>query len=171
MVWVRKEYAGELAVLSVWASALIPWSVSYVAREGISLVVVRFPFFLFQFIFGANLGSLERPFLTVNRAPAFESGAVAQAYEVWLAGAVIFGMAFLLSVVYYATDDRLEARLTAVHPALDPVRLLGGLLAASGALLLASAVMLVDSFAGLSLPFGALFLLLFGVLLLRVERT
>ncbi|WP_435194376.1 DUF7549 family protein [Natronomonas sp. EA1] len=171
MVWVRKEYAGELAVLSVWVSVLIPWSVSYVTREGISLVVIRFPFFLFQFIFGADLGALERPFLTVNRAPAFESGAVSQAYEVWLAAAVVFGLAFLLSVAYYALDERLETRFTAVHRALDPVRLLGGLLVVSGGLLLASAVMLVDAYAGLSVPLGAFFLLAFGGVLLRVERT
>lgn len=166
MVWVRSEYAGEFAVLSAWVSALVPWSVSVASQGGISLVVLRFPLLMFQFVLGAQLGGGERPLLPVWSAYAFPaSEAVARAYLVWLGGAAVFGLALLLSVVYYAADDRLEARLP-----VDPVRLMGGLLLLTALLLSAATVMLWGSFLGGSVPVGVLFLYAFGYLLLRVER-
>jgi uncharacterized protein (TIGR04206 family) len=166
MVWVRSEYAGEFAVLSAWASALIPWSVSFASQGGVTLVVLRFPLLMLQFVLGAQLHGGERPFLPVWSAFAFPaSEAVARAYLVWLGGAAVFGLALLLSVVYYATDERLEARLP-----VDPVRLMGGLLFATAVVLSAATVMLWGSFLGGSVPVGVVFLYAFGYLLLTVER-
>ncbi|MFC6942910.1 TIGR04206 family protein [Salinirubellus sp. GCM10025818] len=166
MVWVRSEYAGEFAVLSAWVSALVPWSVSFASQGGISLVVLRFPAFMFQFVLGAQLVGGERPFLPVWSAYAFPaSEAVARAYLVWLGGAAVFALALALSVVYYAADERLEARLP-----VDPVRLMGGLLLATAVVLSASIVMLWTSYLGRAVPVGVLFLYAFGYLLLVVER-
>jgi len=166
MVWVRSEYAGEFAVLSAWVSALLPWSVSFASQDGVSLVVVRFPLLAFQFLLGARIQGAEQPLLPVWSAYGFPaSEAVAQAYLVWLGGAAVFGLALLLSVVYYAADERLEARLP-----VDPVRLMGGLLLATAVVLSASTVMLWGSFLGGSVPVGLVFLYAFGYLLLTVER-
>ena len=99
MVWVRSEYAGEFAVLSAWLSALLPWSVSFAQAGAFTLVVLRFPLFLFQFTLNLQLPN-ERPFQTVVTATAIESGAVGRAYTVWLVGAGVFLLALLLSVAY-----------------------------------------------------------------------
>jgi uncharacterized protein (TIGR04206 family) len=166
MVWVRSEYAGEFAVLSAWVSALIPWSVSLASQGGVTLVVVRFPLLLLQFVLGARLRGGEQPFLPVWSAYAFPaSEAVARAYLVWLGGAAVVGLALLLSVLYYATEERLEARLP-----VDPVRLMGGLLLAAALVLTVATVMLWQSFLGRAVPVGVPFLYALGYLLLVVER-
>lgn len=166
MAWVRSEYAGELAVVAAWLSALVPWSVSVASQGGISFVVVRWPLFVFQFLFGVSLGAAEQPFLTVAQMPDTASNATnLQAYYVWLAAAVVLGLALLLSVAYYAWEERLEAG------PVDPVRLMGGLLTLAGILLLASLVLLWQGFFGVTVPIGALIVLALGVVLLRVDVT
>ena len=165
MVWVRSEYAGEFAVLSAWLSALLPWSVSFAQPGPFTLVVLRFPLFLFQFTLNLNLQG-ERPFQTVVTAVAIESGAVGRAYTVWLVGAGVFVLALLLSVVYYAADERLEATLP-----IDPVRLMAVLLLGTGLVLGLSTVLLFTSYLGGAIPVGVFFLLALGYLLLVVERA
>ncbi|MFC7227519.1 TIGR04206 family protein [Salinirubellus salinus] len=165
MVWVRSEYAGEFAVLSAWLSALLPWSVSFAQAGPVTLVVLRFPLFLFQFTLNLSLEG-EQPFQTVLRAVARESGAVQRAYTVWLVGAGVFVLALVLSVGYYALDERLEARL-----AIDPVRLMAVLLLATGLVLGLASVLVVSSYVGLTVPIGVFFLLALGYLLLVVERA
>jgi uncharacterized protein (TIGR04206 family) len=165
MVSLRTKYAGELAVLSTWVSALSPWSVSFLSQGDISVVVVRWPVFLVQLIFGAQLPG-EAPFQLLPTAVARESGGVEQAYLVWAAGAAVFVAAFAFSIAYYAREATVEERLP-----VDPVRLLGGLLLVSGLVLGGSTALLVDRFPGTTFPMGALFLLVFGGVLLRVERV
>jgi len=166
MVWVRSEYAGEFAVLAAWVSALIPWSVSFASQGGVSLVVIRFPLLMLQFVLGAQLRGGEQPFLPVWSAHTFPATeAVARAYLVWLGGAAVLGVALVLSLVYYAAEEDLETRLP-----VDPVRLMGGLLLATALVLSAATVMLWQSFLGGSVPVGVLFLYAFGYLLLTVER-
>ena len=166
MVWVRSEYAGEFAVLSAWVSALLPWSASFASQGGVALVVIRFPLLMVQFVLGAELRGAEQPLLPVWSAYTFPaSEAVGRAYLVWLGGATVFALALLLSVVYYAADERLEERLP-----VDPVRLMGGLLFATALVLSAATVMLWGSFLGRAVPVGVLFLYAFGYLLLVVER-
>jgi len=162
MVRVRSKYAGKLAVLSVWLTALIPWSVSFaqlpLAGERASFVVLRFPL---------NLTfPNERPFLTVVGAATFESGAVARAYTVWLVGAAVFALALLLSVAYYALDDRLEASLPVY-----PVRLMAVVLLATVLVLGLSTVLLYRSYLGGAVPVGVFSALVLCYLLLLVERT
>jgi len=166
MVWVRSEYAGEFAVLAAWVSALIPWSVSFASQGGVSLVVIRFPLLMLQFVLGAQLRGGEQPFLPVWSAPTFPATeTVARAYLVWLGGAAVLGVALVLSLVYYAAEEDLETRLP-----VDPVRLMGGLLLATALVLSAATVMLWQSFLGGSVPVGVVFLYAFGYLLLTVER-
>jgi uncharacterized protein (TIGR04206 family) len=166
MVWVRSEYAGAFAVLSAWVSALLPWSVSFASQGGVSLVVIRFPLLMLQFLLGAQLAGAERPLLPVWSAYRFPgSEAVARAYLVWLAGGAVIGLALLLSVAYYTDEQGLEARLP-----IDPVRLMGGLLLAAALVLTAATVMLWRSYLGGSVPVGVVFLYAFGYLLLTVER-
>lgn len=165
MVWVRSEYAGEFAVLSAWLSALLPWSVSFAQAGPVTLVVLRFPLFLFQFTLNLSLEG-EQPFQTVLRAVARESGAVQRAYTVWLVGAGVFVLALVLSVGYYALDERLEA-----SSPIDPVRLMAVLLLATGLVLGLASVLVATSYVGLTLPVGVFFLLALGYLLLVVERA
>lgn len=165
-MWVQSEYAGELAVLSVWANALIPWSLSIASADGASLVVVRFQLFLVQYLFGVSLGAQEQPLQTVVGAVDFETGAVSQAYEIWLVAAVVFAVALLVSVVYYAADEW----LVATSP-VDPVRLLGALLVVAGAVETVAVIQLWNAFPGTLVPVGVLFCYLLGGLLLVVERT
>lgn len=166
MVWVRSEYAGEFAVLSAWLAALLPWSVSIASQDRLSLVVVRFPLFLVQFLLGVQLRGGEQPLLPVWGAYTYPaSEAVARAYLVWLGGAGVLALALLLSVVYYVADERLEDRLP-----VDPVRLMGGLLLATAVVLSAATVMLWRSYLGGAVPVGVVFCYAFGYLLLTVER-
>lgn len=165
MVWVRSEYAGEFAVLSAWLSALLPWSVSFAQAGAFTLVVLRFPLFLFQFTLNLRLPN-ERPFQTVVTATAIESGAVGRAYTVWLVGAGVFLLALLLSVAYYALDERLEERSP-----IDPVRLMAVLLLGTGLVLGLATALLFTSYAGGAVPIGVFFLFALGYLLLVVERT
>jgi uncharacterized protein (TIGR04206 family) len=167
MVWVRSEYAGELAVLSAWVTALIPWSVSFANEGSLTLVVVRFPLFLFQFLLGATLQGGEVPFLSVATAYTFPgSEAVVRAYLVWLVGGTVFATALALSIAYYVMDERLERWLP-----VDPVRLMGVLLLATAVMLTISTVQLWASFLGGSIPVGVIFLYVLGGLLLVVERS
>lgn len=166
MPWVRSEYAGELAVVAAWLSALVPWSVSVASRDGISFVVLRWPLFVFQFLFGVDLGAAERPFLTVAQMPATAANPTnLQAYYAWLGAGVLVGLALLLSVVYYARETQLDAS------PVDPVRLMGLLLTGGGVLMFGSVVLLWQGFFGTTVPVGAVIVLALGVVLLRVERT
>lgn len=51
MAWVKSEYASEVAVLSAWLAALVPWSVTYQPAAqpiGGTIYMIRFPFFEVQ---------------------------------------------------------------------------------------------------------------------------
>lgn len=165
-MWVRSEYAGELAVLATWINILIPWSVSFTQSGEVSFAVVRFPFFAFQFVYGIELRGAEMPVLPVYLAPGFpaEPG-VSLAYTAWLVAAVAFGIAVVYSVAYYLREDRIEAG------PVDPVSTLGALLLITAGGLSVAFWLLWQHFGGTTLPIGVLFLYLFGVVLMAVDRT
>ena len=166
-MWVRSEYAGELAVLSAWLCALLPWSVSYASQGGLRLYRIHFLYLFFQFVPGIDFGQYDTPYLLVYRAPGFPDNAdVAFGYQLWILAAAVFTAALALSAVYYVYDERLEARLP-----VDPVRLMGGLLILAAVPLTASTYLLFTGFAGITIPVGILFMYLLGGLLLVVERT
>jgi hypothetical protein len=176
MVWVRSEYAGELAVLTTWLSALVPWNVFVGDVAGGRVVLVRFPLLEVQYAFGVPLArgtSVRDP----ASAYALQAGqTVASAYAAWLVGALVVLAALAVSVYYYRAEERAEAW------SVDPVRLLGGLLAAGGVVFAVASALLTGSvlgvdlgvgggFEGLSVPVGVFFYLAFGAVLLRAERV
>jgi len=198
-MWVRSEYAGELAVLATWLTALLPWSVS-VLRESPSwidgtftVVNIRFLFFQLHYLFGIALGeqSLDGLVQFVFEIPQFVPANQVPEGRLWLATSVLFGGMLLLSFVYYAREERLEAgarrlergivdaapdALVAAVPApvaarltLDPVRVFGAGFAVLAVAFTVATVMFFQHQP--TLPVGAVFMWAFAVMLLRVERT
>lgn len=166
-MWVRSEYAGELAVLSAWLCALLPWSVSYANPGAVHLVRVHFLYAFFQFAPGSGLSELIDTVVVVADGPSFAANATVEfGYQLWVLGAILLTLAVALSLVYYRYDERLEARSP-----VDPVRVMGGLLFGA-AFPLAGATYFVHSGGrGVTVPVGVLFMLVLGGLLLLVERT
>lgn len=179
MVWVRSEYAGELAVLLAWLSAFLPWNVTYSPNlSGGSALFVRFPLFQVRYVWGIDIdrnvallapipgwllpGSLER-----FSALAFQQGyTILLAYQVWAVGAVVFAGAIALSIAYYLREERVEALRV------DPVRLMGVLLGVSGLVFaVATYLLFTRGFPGIPIPIGVVLLLAFAGLLLSVQRV
>lgn len=185
-MWVRSEYAGELAVLSAWLSALLPWNVTY-SRFGDlgSTLFVRFPFLQVQFTWlpkvrvDGEVQSFRQTGVEVVggvwvadpiTAAAFPEGVglnVVWASTTWAIGAAVIGLAVLLSLAMYAREDEVEARMP-----VDPVRTMGALLGV-GALVLTVATVLVfrSDLPGIPIPVGTLLLWVFAVTLLTVDRA
>jgi uncharacterized protein (TIGR04206 family) len=166
-MWVRSEYAGELAVLSTWLSALLPWNVTYATGiEGGALLFVRFPLAQIRYVFGLPIA---RGFAVTDplSATAFQRGqSLEVVYQVWTLGAAVFAVALVVSILFYRDESRADA-----WP-VDPVRLLGGLLATTGlAFAGATYLLLSRGFPGVPIPIGVVFLFLFGGVLLSVDRT
>ncbi|UPV99572.1 hypothetical protein M0R88_13730 [Halorussus gelatinilyticus] len=165
MVWVRSEYAGELAVVAAWLSALLPWNVTYSTLSGIgSVLFVRFPFFQVRYVFGISI-SKGVAVQTPLGAMAYQEGhSIVAAYQAWTVGAVLVGAAVALSLALYRFEERVES-LT------DPVRAMGGLLALAAVVLSAATWLLwTGPFPGLPIPVGVAFLYLFGGTLLLARR-
>lgn len=166
MVWVRSEYAGELAVLSTWLSAFLPWNVMLSSVAGGSVLFVRFPFVQIRYTYGVPFAE-GTVILDPLSAISFQAGnSIAVAYQTWAVGAAIFAVAFVFSIVYYVAEARVEAL------PVDPVRVLGTLLGLTGVVLAVSTYLLVTrGFPGIPIPIGVLFFFLFGGVLLTIERT
>jgi uncharacterized protein (TIGR04206 family) len=131
-MWARSEYAGELAVLSTWLCALLPWSVTLFSPQGLTALTFRFLPLRLLYIFGAELPG-ERPLLFVWQVPGFvATPGETLAAVAWLAGSTAFLVPLGLSVVYYLREDRVERRFTA--------GLTFGLVAASAGFVLAAAL-------------------------------
>jgi len=166
-MWVRSEYAGELAVLSAWLCALLPWSVSYASQEGLQLFRIHFPYLFFQFVPGVDLGEFATPYVFVWDAPSFpEDATLAFGYQLWIVASVVITLALALSIVYYVFDERLED-----SSPVDPVRVMGGLLSVSAVGFSVSTYFLWSRFIGITVPVGVVFMYLLGGTLLVVERT
>jgi hypothetical protein len=167
MVWVRSEYAGELAVLSAWLCSLMPWNVTYSPSvAGGALLFVRFPFFQIRYTFGLPIASGTLVMDPLSAIRFQEAASIQLAYQVWAVGAVVLAVAVALSIVYYVREDAVEAG------PVDPVRLMGGLLALSGTVLAgATALLVTRGFPGLPIPLGVVFLFAFGGVLLTIERA
>lgn len=181
MVWVQSELAEELAVVSAWLSALLPWSASLAigSISGGTLVEIRFPFGLIRYLFGIEISGNNQPenplFLTPwNAAQFYGEAPGALSYNIWLGAAVVLAVAVLLSIALYAFEEWFE------EAAVDPVRLMGGLLLLAAVLLTFSMLFLqfgagplgtASPFVGFVVPIGVLFQFAFAYTLLRVERV
>jgi len=176
MVWVRSEYAGELAVLSTWLTLFLPWNVFYATVSGGSVLFVRFPFLQVRYAFGVPFVRATDVSTPVS-AYLLQSGTSVQvAFGLWLVGAAVVLAALAVSVYYYREEERAEAW------SVDPVALLGGLSTVAALSFLAASALFPERFlgvslgvggglAGVSVPAGALVQLLLGVALLRAERV
>lgn len=176
MVWVKSEYAEELAVLATWLSALVPWSVSYgsfavTSGQDLTLVILRFPFVGIRYQLGVQiLGGTSVKTPLSFRQEVVNAGGSASAqipgYDLWLVGLAVLAVAVAVSLLMYF---EVEAALDAIP--VDRVRLLGALLLAVALALLGSTYVLFTTQAALFVPFGVFLQLAFGVILLRVDRT
>lgn len=168
MVWVRSEYAGELAVVSAWLAAVVPWNVTYASAEGLpgSILYLRFPFFEVQYLIDFEIDDQQFFLNTIGDAVSQQIGqGVFVAYAAWLAGAALVGVAVLVSIAYYLEEERVEAG------PVDPVLLIGGLLTVAGVVLaVASYLFVARGIPGYPLPVGTVLLLVLGGTLLRVDR-
>lgn len=148
MVWVKSEYAGELAVVSAWLAAVLPWTVSYtpdhVQFPG-TVVVFRFPFGQVQYVFDFAFADAIQWGTPVD-ARTLVTGSVTTAYDLWLAAAGVLYLAVVLSVAMYATSssDRDLATLADRLPA-SPAAVLGLLVAAGTGLFVLAALTQRDS--------------------------
>jgi len=170
MSWVRSEYAGELAVLSVWLTALLPWSVSYfnetIAGRNVTVINIRFLFFQFHYLFGISFGEQTMDDLVqfVHEVPGFVPANQRPEAEIWLAGAVVFALLLALSFAYYAREETLTERVP-----VDLVRLFGAIFAALAVVFSVAVVMFNPH--QVTAPVGTLFMWAFAVVLLRIDRT
>jgi uncharacterized protein (TIGR04206 family) len=170
MPWVRSEYAGELAVLSVWLTALLPWSVSYfnetIGGQNVTVINIRFIFFQLHYLFGISFG--EQTFgdivQFVFEIPDFVPANQRLEGEVWLAGAVVFALLLCLSFAFYAREAAITDRVP-----VDLVRLVGAAFAVLAVVFSAAVVLFTPH--QVTVPVGTLFMWAFAVVLLRIERT
>lgn len=167
-LWVREEYAPELAVVFAWFAALIPWNVALSELELGTVVFVRFPFLQVRYTYGVPLARGVR---LVDPYAAYQfqlpdSPAVADAYAVAGAGAALLGVAVVLSVAMYLAERQVAAAVR------DPVAVMGVLLLVAGGLNAVATVLLATrGFPELPLPVGAVLEAAFGVALLRARRV
>lgn len=175
MVWVKSEYAGELAVVSAWISALLPWYVGVTpdhAEFPGTVAFVRFPWAQVRYIFGFELAEAVRPDhpLGARELTDRTTGAYLEsihlAYDLWIVGALLLALAVLLSVAMYADVQRVE-ELSPIHP----VRLMGGLLGTAGLVFAAATVLFFQRsvFGEYPIPVGLLVLLVLAGILLQVD--
>ncbi|MFB6087003.1 MAG: hypothetical protein ABEJ85_00660 [Haloarculaceae archaeon] len=166
-MWVRSEYAGELAVLSAWLAPFVPWDVSLASGvAGGDLLFVRFPFLEVTYAYGVPLESGVRVLDPLSALALQRGTTAAVGYRAWVLAAAILLLALALAVGYYLREERVEAA------PIDPVRALGALLAASGLSFGAAVYLLAtNGLPALHVPIGALLFVALGATLLAVERT
>lgn len=167
MVWVQREHAGALAVLSAWIGAILPWNVTYSSLDEMWVLFVRFPLFEFQYSSGVSAavdGTSLRSVLGTIQLQS-EQG-LETAALIWGSGAVVILAALVLSVVYYTQETQLEAG------PVNPVRLMGSLLGLATVLFtIATVFVWTGGFGGFPIPIGIPLLGVLAVVLLRADLT
>lgn len=165
MVWVRSEYAGELAVVAAWLSAFLPWNITYSTLAGVgSVLFVRFPFFQVRYVSGLSISKAVAVTTPLGALAYQEGQSIAVAYTAWAVGAAVVGAAVALSLGLYLYEARVEATI-------DAVRVMGVLLSLAGVVLtVATWLLWTRGFPGLPIPVGVVLLYLFGGVLLLARR-
>ena len=184
-MWVRSEYAGELAVLSAWLSAVVPWNLTYSSFGDLGATLfVRFPFVQVQFTWlpSVTVDGTVRPFrqtggrvidgvwiadpVTAATAPVGVGRSLVLVSTAWAAGAAVLAVAVAVATAYYLREDRVGAG------PVDPVGVIGALLCLGGCVLTVATALLVRSgLPGVPVPVGTVLVFALGYALLRAERT
>lgn len=167
-MWVRSEYAGELAVLSTWLCALAPWALTVGRPDRLDTTVWIFWFHPRRFLFLPGI-ELEGTSGVPNWVWEFADGQlyVGDTYAglLWITGTLVFLAALGFSLIYYFREAEVE------QSNLDPVRVLGALLLVSGAILALVVGALWRNHPGTTVPLGVVLQLVLGVVLLQTERV
>lgn len=198
MVWVKSEYADELAVIVTWLSMVLPWSVAYNSKGplGSHLAFVRVSIFELQLRFPSNItfngvpldvaraldvvyngfqiggnfyGSFPPTAALFYEGTNFEyAGALALGNAFWSLGGLCMLVAFALSIAMYRRENATRARLPIAYP-----RLAGWLLiAASVCLAVATAWFYVArSRVGIPIPVGLLVIIALGASLVTADTV
>lgn len=175
-VWVRSEYAEELAVVFAGLSALLPWSISFADFGELgSIFFVRFPLFQVRYSFGmpffeavavldpysslAGRGTTD----VVAAIRGTDGITMASGYAIWVLGAVVIALALLLALgMYVEWAPLLE---------LPTVSAMGILLIVGGSMLgVAFLDLFLHGFPGPKIPLGVPFVIGFGIVLLGSKR-
>lgn len=192
-MWVRSEYANELAVLSAWLTLFVPWNVASHSHTvpnlgaDTSILFLRFPLVEFQYrneeiLFEQSGGTInidvsesldlaypgthlfdQLYFTWPHSAAQFYTSTLQQASLLWTGAAVMFAVAFLFSIALYLREDAVVERLPIL-----PVRLMGILLGV-GALGTAGASILYYTqrdLVGFPIPVGVIVIALLALMLL-----
>lgn len=172
-VWVRSDYAAELAVLFGWLATLLPWNLTLTRLPGIgSILFVRFPFLEVRYAWGVPLAEGLRANTVVGAWQRQAGQTLVTAYEVWLVGAALLSLTALLGVLMYAGDERDDSVAARIDERIDTVRLMGaGLLAAGAVFGVATYVLWEHSLPGTPWPVGTVLYLAFGAVLVGAERA
>lgn len=191
-MWVRSKYTSELAVLAAWVSLFVPWNIVYHTKAPVESTVYffRFPLFELQIRQPTVLAINDQPvsampaldalypgwevagalYATVPPASALEYSptTLQQAGWIWTGAAVVFLLAFVLSLALYI---RTEATIELLP--VSEVRLMGALLGIAALGTGASTVLyyVERSVAGLPIPIGVLIVGAFSVVLLLIEEV
>jgi len=192
MPWVKSEYAPELAVLSAWVAALVPWSVTVHTNAplGSVLFAIRFPLAEIQ-VRAASTVTVDGQAVRVtdvldqvypgvgvwgdayladpiSAAATYERVALQVGSAAWALGAVLIALAVVLGVAMYRDEAATARRLP-----YDEVRVMGGLLAgASLAFAAASGLYYLGrDVVGVPVPIGVLLVGALAVALLRIDRV
>lgn len=191
-MWVRSEYANELAVLSAWLAVVVPWSgarhTETEAGLASEVTFLRFPLLELQFRDPAVIevdGDRQEVGILADSYPGtelfgnvfvtspvsslgFYSGTLWGATLLWAVAALAIGLAFAFSLALYTREERVAAALP-----VSPVRLMGGLLAvgALGAAGASGLHYLARDTVGFPIPAGVLVIAGLAAMLLRTEAV
>jgi hypothetical protein len=190
MAWVKAEYAGELAVVSAWIAALVPWSLSLQSSApfGSFFFAVRWPLFELQVRIPATVEGDPQPvaealtdvypgsgiggglYVTepLSGLEHYGSDALINGNLAWLVGAGVVLVAVGLSLALYLNEAGTAERLGA-----DPVRLMAQLLGVTTVAFAAASVLywLGPDYVGTPIPIGVIVVGALAVVLARVERV
>lgn len=188
MAWVKAEYADELAVVTTWLVALLPWSVSYTTDAPFESPVyfLRFPLFELQARFPADITANGQQ-LDVAAVLSEQYGGVALfgdvylgspvaavlggpgavlAYGLWTVAALLVAVAVVLSVGMYLREDAVSEWLPVNY-----VRLTGAVFAVAAVPLAAATVLFASSETayGTPIPVGLVLMVAVAYLLLTAD--
>lgn len=192
MAWIDEQYADEVAVVTTWIAAFLPWTVAYTgeAFQGSRIFFFRFPAFGLQLRFPLEVTADGRVLETnipqrlaeqyggfgvfgnlhVELAPLqmeTGDGAAAIAYLLWTVATLVMVAAVVLSLAMYVREDDVRTRLPVEYPTLASITF--GVLAVflAGA---TAAFFLSDVAYGVPIPLGVVILAAFAVVLWRAEE-